>query len=77
MRAYQEGINLGADDQDTKKVRPQFSLCILSALMCMHSVCAHVHVSREGIDLAAEDQDTKMVRPLSSPCFLSAHGHLF
>ena len=31
-----EGIDLGADDQDTKKVRPCFSLCILSVVMCVH-----------------------------------------
>ncbi len=31
-----EGIDLGADDQDTKKVIPLSSLCILSVLKCMH-----------------------------------------
>ncbi len=28
-----EGIDLGADDQDTKKVIPLSSLCVLSVLM--------------------------------------------
>ena len=31
-----EGIDLGADDQDTKKVRPWSSLCFLSVLMFMY-----------------------------------------
>ena len=39
-----EGIDLGADDQDTKKVVPLPSLCILPVLMCMYLERASIWV---------------------------------
>ena len=55
-----EGIDLGADDQDTKKVMPLPSLCILSVLICMYLERASIWVQTA--------QVAEKVTPVSSAC---------